>query len=116
VLLLDEADVYLERRSTTDVLRNGLVSVFLRSLEGIFFLTANRVHDFDEAVCSMVYLFLKYSDPEAWANQEMEHFSAACIHDRRAKHDLRHGTEPFDRRGFQWSIGMSAKISSLQGR
>ncbi len=33
VLLLDEADVYLERRATQDVLHNTLVSVFLRSLE-----------------------------------------------------------------------------------
>jgi hypothetical protein len=33
VLLLDKADIYLKQRSTTDVLRNSLVSVFLRSLE-----------------------------------------------------------------------------------
>jgi hypothetical protein len=48
MLLLDEADVHLERRSTMDVLRNGLVSAFLRSLEHcrrISFLTTNRVHD-----------------------------------------------------------------------
>ena len=53
VLLLDEADVYLERRATNDVLRNSLVSVFLRNLEyyrGILFLTTNRVGDFDKAV------------------------------------------------------------------
>jgi hypothetical protein len=56
VLLLDEADVYLERRAAQDVLRNSLVSVFLRSLEyykGIFFLTTNRVRDFDEAAGSI---------------------------------------------------------------
>jgi hypothetical protein len=33
VILLDEADVYLERRSPQDIVRNGLVSVFLRKLE-----------------------------------------------------------------------------------
>lgn len=68
VLPLDEADVYLERRSTTDVLHNGLMSVFPRSLEhcrGIFSLTTKRVHDFDEAVYSRVYLFLKYNSLKA---------------------------------------------------
>jgi hypothetical protein len=33
LLLLDEADVFLERRSPNDLIRNGLVSVFLRKLE-----------------------------------------------------------------------------------
>lgn len=45
VLLLDEADVYLERRSINDLMRNSLVSIFLRLLEyfqGILFLTTNR--------------------------------------------------------------------------
>jgi len=68
VLLLDEADVYLERWAAQDVLRNSLVSVFLRSLEyyrGIFFLTTNRVRDFDEAACSGIHLFLKYDNLEA---------------------------------------------------
>ena len=52
IVLLDEADVYLEQRSLQDVQRNGLVSVFLRHLEyvqGIMFLTTNRVTTFDEA-------------------------------------------------------------------
>jgi hypothetical protein len=50
------------------------VFVFFRSLEhyrGIFFLTTNRVHDFDEAVCSRAHLFLRYNDLEAWAKQEI---------------------------------------------
>ena len=33
IVLIDEADVYLEERSLKDVQRNGLVSVFLRHLE-----------------------------------------------------------------------------------
>lgn len=33
VLLLDEADVFMEARSTTDLVRNELVSIFLRLLE-----------------------------------------------------------------------------------
>lgn len=41
ILLLDEADVFLEKRSS-DLVRNSVVSVFLRRLEycqGIMFLT-----------------------------------------------------------------------------
>lgn len=46
ILLLDEADVFLEKRNLQDVHRNALVSIFLRQLEyfqGILFLTTNRV-------------------------------------------------------------------------
>lgn len=46
LLLLDEADVFLEKREVHDIHRNALVSIFLRLLEyfqGILFLTTNRV-------------------------------------------------------------------------
>lgn len=46
ILLLDEADVFLEKRNMQDIHRNALVSIFLRQLEyfqGILFLTTNRV-------------------------------------------------------------------------
>lgn len=33
VLLLDEADVFMEARNSTDLARNELVSIFLRMLE-----------------------------------------------------------------------------------
>ena len=52
VVLLDEADVFLEQRSLEDMERNALVSVFLRVLEyyeGILVLTSNRIGTFDEA-------------------------------------------------------------------
>jgi len=44
VLLIDEADIFLERRSLYDMERNSLVSIFLRVLEyysGILFMTTN---------------------------------------------------------------------------
>lgn len=64
VLLLDEADVFLEKRSLHDLKRNSLVSIFLRLLEyyqGILFLTSNRVKSFDEAFQSRIHVALKYS-------------------------------------------------------
>jgi len=63
VVLLDEADVFLEERTPTDLQRNALVSVFLRTLEyfeGILVLTSNRVGTFDEAFKSRVQLAIHY--------------------------------------------------------
>ncbi|KAK5991937.1 ATPase family AAA domain-containing 3B-like protein [Cladobotryum mycophilum] len=63
VVLLDEAEVFLEQRSLRDLARNALVSVFLRALEyydGILILTSNRVGTFDEAFKSRIQLALHY--------------------------------------------------------
>ncbi|KAK3360393.1 AAA family ATPase [Lasiosphaeria hispida] len=77
VLLIDEADVFLERRSLHDMNRNGLVSIFLRTLEyysGILFMTTNRVRTFDDAFKSRIHVPLKYTElpPESrlkvWRN------------------------------------------------
>jgi SpoVK/Ycf46/Vps4 family AAA+-type ATPase len=65
VLLLDEADVFLEERTLTDLQRNSLVSVFLRMLEyyeGILILTSNRVGTFDDAFRSRIHIALHYED------------------------------------------------------
>jgi hypothetical protein len=64
VVLLDEADVFLEQRSLEDLHRNALVSVFLRVLEyydGILVLTSNRVGTFDEAFRSRIQLAIHYT-------------------------------------------------------
>jgi SpoVK/Ycf46/Vps4 family AAA+-type ATPase len=79
VLLLDEADVFLEERTLADLERNSLVSsissdsasarhtnfgaVFLRALEyydGILILTSNRVGMFDAAFSSRIQVSLHY--------------------------------------------------------
>jgi hypothetical protein len=63
MVLLDEADVYLESREHRDVERNALVSVFLRALEyyrGVLFLTTNRVRTFDPAFTSRIHIALRY--------------------------------------------------------
>jgi SpoVK/Ycf46/Vps4 family AAA+-type ATPase len=65
VLLLEEADVFLEERTLTDFQRNSLVSVFLRTLEhyeGILILTSSRVGTFDEAFRSRIHIVLYYED------------------------------------------------------
>jgi AAA+ superfamily predicted ATPase len=65
VVLLDEADVFLEERSLKDLQRNALVSAFLRVLEyydGILILTSNRVGTFDAAFKSRIQLALHYQN------------------------------------------------------
>ena len=65
ILLLDEADVYLEARINQDLQRNSLVSIFLRALEyyqGILFLTTNRVGTFDEGFVSRIHVIIHYPD------------------------------------------------------
>ncbi|KAI3545659.1 hypothetical protein CSPX01_04965 [Colletotrichum filicis] len=57
VLLLDEADIFLAQRTTTDMQRNALVSEYY---EGILFLTTNRVGTFDEAFKSRIHMSLYY--------------------------------------------------------
>lgn len=63
ILLLDECDVFLEKRSTHDLDRNNIVSIFLRTLEyyeGIMFLTTNRVNNIDPAFDSRIHISLEY--------------------------------------------------------
>lgn len=65
ILLLDEADVYLESRISQDLQRNTLVSIFLRALEyyqGLLFLTTNRVGTFDDAFVSRIHVVIHYPD------------------------------------------------------
>lgn len=65
ILLIDECDVFLEERSTHDLDRNKVVSIFLRTLEyyqGIMFMTTNRVGNIDPAFQSRIHVALEYPD------------------------------------------------------
>lgn len=59
IMLIDEADMYMEQRRAQDHERNHLVAGFLRALEyyrGILFLSTNRVGTFDEAFTSRIHI------------------------------------------------------------
>lgn len=74
ILLLDEADVFLEARQPHDIHRNALVSVFLRLTEyyqGILFLTTNRVATFDEAFQSRIHMGIRYENLTAKARKKI---------------------------------------------
>jgi len=64
VILLDEADIYLEARDEHDITRNAMVGVFLRLLEyhhGVLFLTTNRVKNIDTAFYSRISVALHFT-------------------------------------------------------
>ncbi|KAI9068195.1 P-loop containing nucleoside triphosphate hydrolase protein [Trametes sanguinea] len=64
IILIDEADVFLEERSAYDLQHNAMVAVFLRQLEyyhGILFLTTNRITAFDEAFLSRIHVALQFT-------------------------------------------------------
>ena len=91
VLLIDEADVFLEQRSLHDMERNAMVAVFLRHIEyyrGILFLTTNRIKTFDEAFLSRIHVALHFSE----------------LHPHRLKQLLILAPVPYDPEGAQASI------------
>jgi SpoVK/Ycf46/Vps4 family AAA+-type ATPase len=69
IVLLDEADVFLEARKDDEngLERNALVATFLKYLEyfsGIVFLTTNRAHVLDEAMRSRIQAALGFDPPD----------------------------------------------------
>jgi len=64
LILLDEADIFLEKRTSTGSLeRNAMVSIMLRLVEyfkGVLFLTSNRVDTLDPAFKTRITLGLRY--------------------------------------------------------
>ncbi|KAK7024650.1 hypothetical protein VNI00_016154 [Paramarasmius palmivorus] len=65
IVLIDEADVFLQQRTLHDLRRNAMVATFLRHVEyyrGILFLTTNRVKAFDEAFLSRIHVALYFRD------------------------------------------------------
>ncbi|GJE84885.1 P-loop containing nucleoside triphosphate hydrolase protein [Phanerochaete sordida] len=72
VLLLDEADVFLQARDKMDVSRNALVSIFLRQVEyyrGILIFTTNLIESIDPAFESRIHFCVRYPDLDVGARK-----------------------------------------------
>lgn len=69
LVLVDEADIFLEARSSTEIQRNALVCVMLRLLEyyfGCLFLSSNRdAKTIDAAIASRITVMLSYPPLDA---------------------------------------------------
>ncbi|KAK1622880.1 hypothetical protein BDP81DRAFT_454903 [Colletotrichum phormii] len=74
LVLLDEADVFMQARNLQDLERNGIVSMLLRTLEyfeGTLFLTTNRVGTIDSAFMSRIHLALSYEPLSEAARRQL---------------------------------------------
>jgi SpoVK/Ycf46/Vps4 family AAA+-type ATPase len=84
VVLLDDADVFLEPRSPSDIERNALVSVFIRFLEnyhGILILKSNRVVTFDEAFRSRIHFRMRFAALDADARETIWRGIICSLHE-----------------------------------
>ena len=98
VLLLDEADVYLEQRTAQDLQRNCLIAAFLRALEyfrGVLFLTTNRVGPFDDALISRVHMIVHYVFDEAKRQAVWDIFFKKLEHERGRQIKIPYSTREF---------------------
>lgn len=74
VLLFDEVDIFLSKRTEHDLERNAIVGVFLRLLDqyrGMLFLTTNRADVIDPAFASRITLRLDYPELNAESRKEV---------------------------------------------
>ncbi|KAH7304218.1 P-loop containing nucleoside triphosphate hydrolase protein [Stachybotrys elegans] len=104
VVLLDEADVLMSKRTTDSLQRNSVVAVFLRMLEyysGMLFLTTNRRDDFDDAFFNRIHVTIEYS--------ELDDMSRANIW----RHHLARATQG-NTRPSTWTEDMYQQLGRLQ--
>lgn len=83
ILLLDEADIFLEQRRVGLIDHNAIVTSFLQNLEyheGVLCLTTNRPDTIDRAVISRVHLNLIYPDLDLAARKSVwRRFATATV-------------------------------------
>ncbi len=104
VVLIDEADIFMAKRTEHNIIHNAIVSVFLRLLErydGVMFLTTNRNSDIDEAFKSRISISIPFEKPnintrnEIWTN--LLHASKTEL----SKEDIVYLSEKYDINGRQ---------------
>ena len=74
VLLIDEADFLLTERTSDDLGRSSLVSVFLRSMEyyrGVLILTTNRSDHLDPSIRSRIHFVHKFNPLDIKARKQI---------------------------------------------
>lgn len=112
IMLIDEADIYMEHRKVQDLERNNLVAGFLRAMEyykGILFLTTNRVGTFDEAFVSRINLTIYYPPFSPKARKEVwESFFSKLEREKEDKMRIHNNTRDYveeaeDLEQLQWN-------------
>ncbi|KAK8003870.1 hypothetical protein PG989_003589 [Apiospora arundinis] len=117
IVLLDEADVFLEaRENSKNPDKNSLVAVLLKELEyfsGIVFLTTNRVESFDTAMKSRIHLSLGYHPPEQAVRRRIW---TLCLQGVPAEESDIHIPNNLDRHGNDGEALEHLVSSALNGR
>ncbi|PGH11582.1 hypothetical protein AJ80_07052 [Polytolypa hystricis UAMH7299] len=99
VMLLDEADVFMTKRTDDNTIGNAMVSIFLRLLEyqtGVLFLTTNRIDHLDDAFASRIYIQIEYLRPAKreraliWRqlSRKLDHALSDVDFEQLAEHEL----------------------------
>ncbi|GJE90661.1 AAA family ATPase [Phanerochaete sordida] len=121
VVLLDEADVFLQERDKKDVSRNALVSIFLRQVEyhpGIIIFTTNLIKQIDPAFESRIHFCVKYPDLDLASRKAVwQTFLARAGVSSAAlgEHDLdRLAKHPLNGRQIKNTVSTATSIASSQ--
>lgn len=125
ILLMDEADIFLQERDIHNIKRNALVSIFLRELEyfdGILFMTTNRPGDIDEAFQSRIHVSigLKALDTVERRKVWTVFIKELDNSDEEKRELLRHVTEEYDGdrlngRQIRNSVRTALALAQLKG-
>jgi len=116
IVLIDEADVFLEARSngvSNRLEQNSLVAVFLRHLEyfqGIVFLTSNRGSGLDPAIRSRIHLLLQFNPPDVNARRALWQQALQGISPSEADFDMEealHTLTPLEMNGREISNALN---------
>jgi hypothetical protein len=93
IVLLDDAEVFLQARQSGDLYRNSVVTVFLRCMEthrGVLFLTMNQVETVDEGVLHRLHTGFRYEPLSAMARMKIWQHHLREV-ERYAVDDAEHG-------------------------
>ncbi|RSL73494.1 hypothetical protein CEP51_011754 [Fusarium floridanum] len=90
IVLLDECDVFLQERSSSELTHNEIVALFLREIEyyhGLLILTSNRDKSIDPAFKSRIHLTLHYPELDKTTREQIWRRFAAKAGSRNALDD-----------------------------
>lgn len=120
VLLLDEADIFLEKRSSGDIERNAMVGTFLRLLEyynGILVLTSNRVSEIDPAFYSRISFARKYKKQSPDTRKEILRGLLALMEHSLSEEDIEDITRVISNgRQLKNSLRLASMLAKGEGR
>ncbi|KAI9156062.1 hypothetical protein H9P43_009172 [Blastocladiella emersonii ATCC 22665] len=117
LVLIDEVDTFVERRTTSDVVRNAMVCVMLRLLEyhpGLLFLTTNRVREFDPAFESRITVALRYDNLDEPARAQVWRNLVARVRGIDVAHDLDYSAlakEPMNGRQIKNAVRLAVALA-----